>query len=97
MADEDPGPDSGTWLSMTTLSMRISGEGITRWGLNAVRGREELYDAEAAISCLHDALLAVAKGDIDAGQVREFFWKNDLAEAKYHGGALDFTVKESGS
>lgn len=75
---------------MTTYSMRISGEGLTRWGLNSVRGHEAMYDAHAAISGLHDALLAVAKGDITPEQVREFFWKNDLAEAKYLGDVLSF-------
>lgn len=75
---------------MAVYSMRISGEGITRWGLTAVRGHEAMYDAHAAISCLHDALLAVAKGDITPEQAREFFWKNDLREAKYLGDVVSF-------
>lgn len=79
---------------MTVLTMKISGEGITRWGLNAIRGHEELYDAHAAISCLHDALLAVAQDKITPQQVREFFWARDLDEAKYVGTVLDFTVSK---
>lgn len=77
--------------------MRISAEGITRQGMNAIRNRKGLYDATAAISCLHDALLAVAQGKITPEQVREFFWNHDLADAKYIGTVLDFTVtpKES--
>lgn len=82
-------------LGVETFTMRISGEGIARQGLNAIKGKRGVYDAEAAISCLHDALLAVAKGDITPDQVREFFWKNDLAEAKYHGGVLDFVHGET--
>ena len=41
--------------------MRISGEGMARWGLAAVANNDRLYDAEAAISAFHDALLAVAR------------------------------------
>ena len=77
-----------------TINLRISAEGMTRQGFDCLRGREELYDAKAAISCLHDALLAVAKGDITPDQVREFFWKHDLDEAKYHGMVLSLERSE---
>ena len=79
------------------LTPKISGEGITRWGLRAIRDREELYDAHAAISCLHDALLAVARGQITPAEVREFFWPNDLNEAEYIGSVLSFHEKETGT
>lgn len=79
----------------TILKLRISGEGITRWGLAQVQGREGLDDAESAISCLHDALLAVAKGMITPQQVRDFFWARDLDEATFHGGVLDFKATDA--
>lgn len=71
--------------------MRISGSGIARNGMDAIKRRSNLYDARAAISCLHDALLAVAQGKITPDQVRDFFWKNDLAEARYFGDVLDLS------
>jgi len=69
--------------------MRISGSGIARNGMDALKRRRDLYNAHAAISCLHDALLAVAQGKITPDQVREFFWRHDLAEAQYFGDVLD--------
>lgn len=75
--------------------MKISGSGIARTGLLAVAKRRELYHAKAAISCLHDALLAVAKGMITPDQVREFFWWRDLANAEFYGDVLNF--KEEGA
>ena len=76
---------------LEAISMRISGEGMARWGLAAVANNDRLYDAEAAISAFHDALLAVARGHLTPEKVRDFFWKNDLDTAKYHGGVLLFT------
>lgn len=87
----------GKGCTVTIHSMRISGEGITRWGLTALRGHDEMYDAHAAISCLHDALLAVVKGDITPEQAREFFWKNDLADAKYIGDVVSFELAKTSS
>lgn len=81
----------------TILKLRISGEGITRWGLAQVQGREGMDDAENAISCLHDALLAVAKGMLTPQQVRDFFWARDLDEAKFHGGVLAFDEEDATS
>jgi len=69
--------------------MRISGSGIAHNGRNAIKRRKDLWHAADAISCLHDALLAVAKGDITPDQVRDFFWHHDLAQARYFGDVLD--------
>ena len=80
---------------MTTLTMKISGSGIAHNGLRAVKERKSLYDAKAAISCLHDALLAVAKGMITPEEVRSFFWSLGLDDAQFIGGVLDFTKKDA--
>ena len=70
--------------------MRISGSGMASIGLNAIKERQRLREAKMAIECLHDALLAVAKGIITPAQVREFFWNSDLDKASFYGGALSF-------
>lgn len=54
----------------------------------------ELGTAESAISCLHDALLAVAKGMLTPAQVKDFFWAHDLDKSTFIGGVLKFTEKE---
>jgi hypothetical protein len=74
--------------------MRISGSGIARTGQNAIKKRRELYMASAAISCLHDALLAVAQGKITVEQVRDFFWHaEDIAKVPLFGDVLDLEKK----
>ncbi len=60
-------------------------------GMNAIKTRREMYNAKSAISCLHDALLAVAKGKITPEQVKEFFWRDDLNEARFFGDVLDLS------
>jgi hypothetical protein len=76
---------------MEILKVRISGSGIARNGMDALKRRSSLYDAKAAISALHDGLLAVAKGDITPDQVRDFFWKGDeIKEAQFFGDVLSF-------
>lgn len=76
------------------LGMRISGSGIARNGRNAIKRRRELWMASDAISALHDALLAVAKGDITPDQVRDFFWHGeDIEGAEFIGGVLSFEEK----
>lgn len=74
--------------------MKISGSGIARTGLRAVKARKQLYDAEAAISCLHDALLAVAKDRITPQEVRDYFWSSGLDDAQYIGGVLNFNAEK---
>jgi hypothetical protein len=70
--------------------MRISA-GIARTGRDAIKRRRDLYMASSAISCLHDALLAVAQGKLTADQVREFFWHGeDISRAEYFGDVLSF-------
>lgn len=78
------------------MRIRISGSGIARNGMNAIKRRSRLYDAEAAISALHDGLLAVARGDITPDEVRDFFWQNDLADARMFGDVLLLEKEESG-
>jgi hypothetical protein len=74
--------------------MRISGSGIARNGQNAIKKRRELYMASAAISCLHDALLAVAQGKITPDQVRDFFWHgDDISTVPFFGDVLDLEGK----
>lgn len=76
--------------------MRISGSGIAHNGRNAIKRRRDLWMANDAISCLHDALLAVAKGDITSDQVRDFFWHGDnIKDANFIGGVLSFEEKTS--
>jgi hypothetical protein len=71
--------------------VRISGSGIAHNGRNAIMRRRELWMASDAISCLHDALLAVARGDITPDQVRDFFWHGeDIKDAEFIGGVLSF-------
>ena len=73
--------------------MRISA-GIARNGRDAIKRRRDLAIASSAISCLHDALLAVAQGKITPDQVREFFWHGeDIGQAKYFGDVLSFETK----
>jgi hypothetical protein len=75
--------------------MRISGSGIARNGLNAIKRRREMYMANAAISCLHDALLAVAQGKITPDQVRDFFWHaEDISAVPLFGDVLDLSEKK---
>lgn len=72
--------------------MRISGSGIARNGRNAVKRRRDLYMASAAISCLHDALLAVAQGKITPEQARDFFWHaEDIQKVPFFGDVLDLS------
>lgn len=94
-------------MTSEIFKMRISGSGIANNGLRALKEccehledggdpaavKEDgmLYDAEAAISCLHDALLAVAQEKITPEQVRDFFWwKDDMSQQEYIGGVLKF-------
>jgi hypothetical protein len=72
-------------------AVKISGSGIARNGRAAIKRRREMWMASDAISCLHDALLAVAKGDITPDQVRAFFWPgDDLDRAEFIGGVISF-------
>ncbi len=72
--------------------MRISGSGIARNGRRAIKRRTELYMASAAISCLHDALLAVAQGKITPEQARDFFWHDeDIGSVQFFGDVLDLS------
>lgn len=73
--------------------MRISGSGIARNGMNALKRGRDLHHAESAISALHDALLAVAKGEITPEEVRDFFWRHDLDEARLFGDVLTIEDK----
>lgn len=80
---------------MTGTKMRISGSGVAHNGLRAINERSarlqrELNSATDAISCLHDALLAVARGRISPEEVREFFWTDNLDLARYIGGVIKF-------
>lgn len=75
--------------------MRISGTGLARNGMDAIKRRSSLYDARAAISALHDALLAVAKGDLTPEKVRDFFWHDDLDQARFFGDVLEFTKEKA--
>lgn len=71
--------------------MRISGSGIAHNGRAAIKRRRDLWMASDAISALHDALLAVAKGDITPDQVRDFFWHgDDIQGAEFIGGVVSF-------
>lgn len=73
--------------------MRISA-GIAHTGRAAIKRRKELYLASAAISALHDALLAVAQGRITPDQVRDFFWHGeDVSKSTYFGDVLLFDEK----
>lgn len=81
---------------MTVFTMKISGSGIAHNGRNAIKRRRELWMASDAISCLHDALLAVARGDITPDRVREFFWSGeDIKAAKFIGGVLSFEEEKA--
>lgn len=74
--------------------MRISGSGIARNGRAAIKRRSNMSMANDAISCLHDALLAVAQGKITPEQVRDFFWHGEAFErAEFFGDVLDLTGK----
>lgn len=74
--------------------MRISGSGIARNGMDAIKRRRDLYSAKSAISALHDGLLAVVKGDITPEQARDFFWHGEsLSDAKFFGDVLSFEEK----
>lgn len=79
--------------------MRICFSGFTRAALAAIRTRRQLYDAKACIIGFHDTLLALAKGDVDIAEMREFFFygKTDaeLKEARYIGGVVVFSKKEN--
>lgn len=74
--------------------MRISGSGVASSGMRAIKERKELHLAKMAISCLHDALLAVARKEITADQVKEFFWNSDLERARPYGDVLEFSKDE---
>ena len=81
-------------LAVTEHKLRISGSGIAANGRNAIKRRAQLWMAADAISCLHDALLAVARGDITPDQARDFFWHGqDIKDAKFIGGVLTFDDK----
>ncbi len=74
--------------------MRISGSGIAHNGMNAIKRRRELWHAESAISALHDALLAVAKGILSPEEARDFFWHGDsFDDARFFGGVIKFEPK----
>ncbi len=73
--------------------MKISAAGLASTGTRAIRERKELYHAKAAISALHDGLMAVALGKITPEDAKEFFCFND--ESKFIGGVLDFKPKPS--
>lgn len=74
--------------------MRISGSGIAHNGRYAIKRRSQLWMASDAISCLHDALLAVAKGTITPDQVRDFFWHGEaIATAEFIGDVVTFEEK----
>lgn len=55
----------------------------------------DLTMAESAISCLHDALLGVAKGRITPEEVADFFWSYDLEKATFIGGVIKFDEPEN--
>lgn len=74
--------------------MRISGSGIASIGLRSIKERRELYNARMAISCLHDALLAVAKGLMTPEEVKDFFWQHDLETSEMIGGVLKFEERK---
>ena len=71
--------------------MRISGSGIASTGMRAIKQRKQLYHAQSAISCLHDALLAVAKGMLTPEQVKDFFWYRGTDDASFYGDVLRLT------
>lgn len=73
---------------MATIGMKISGSGIASIGLRCIKERRELWQAKTAISCLHDALLAVARGIMSPSDVAGFFWSGDLEKATYIGGVI---------
>lgn len=78
--------------------MRISGSGIAHNGRDAIKQRRDLRMAADAISCLHDALLAVAQGKITPDQVRDFFWHGEaIGSAEYFGDVLDLSEKSEGA
>jgi hypothetical protein len=79
---------------METITVRVSAEGIAFSGMRATYERRRLYDARAAISCLHDALLAVAQGKITPDQVKDFFWNGRPEMGAYFGDVLDFSEKK---
>lgn len=76
--------------------MRISGSGMAVNGRSAIKRRRDLYLASSAISCLHDALLAVAQGKITPAQVRDFFWHaEDIGSVPYFGDVLDLSEERA--
>lgn len=77
--------------------MRISGSGMASHGLRAIKERRRPYEAEGAIRCFHDMLLAVAKGMVTPEQVKDFFWQHDLDKAKFFGGVLKFEEEKKDS
>ena len=79
----------------TVVKMRISGTGIALNGMRAIKERRSLQDAKDAISCLHDALLAVARGKITCDEVRDFFWHRDVDDAKYFDTVVTFEEKDA--
>lgn len=72
------------------FGMKISGSGIASNGMRSIQRRREMWQARAAISCLHDALLAVAKGQVTPDQIRDFFWSSDIEMAKPYGDVIKF-------
>lgn len=82
-------------MTTKTISLKISGSGIASIGMRSLKERRELYNAKAAISCLHDALLAVAKGMLSAEEVKDFFWHTDIESAEFIGGVLKFQKEPS--
>lgn len=76
---------------MTTLTLRISASGMASIGLRSIKDRRRPYDAQAAISALHDGLMAVALGKITPAQAKEFFCFDD--DSKFIGGVVQFTEK----
>lgn len=73
--------------------MKISASGLSHQEITACKTRRELRTAEMAISCFHDALLAVARGDLAPEEVKSFFWSNGFDDARYYGDVVTFEAK----
>ena len=58
----------------------------------------EAYHAETCISAYGDTLLALAKGDIDIEELRDFWFHNqDIQAIPYDGKVLTFNREEEGN
>lgn len=74
--------------------MKISASGFAKTALNCLKKRRNLQYGRDCISCLHDALLAVAKGIITPEEVKGFFFDGNTNKADFIGGVLEFTEEE---